>query len=134
MGFEVQPLALPATCSKCGYGGNARRYFDFNISVDFYGVVYLCDECFAEAIAGFQSDTVVKLRATVTDLRNTLKEVTSERDTYRSAISRAVASINAVDSGASVLTEAVNEAESDTDESTREWRPVGILDTPTDDE
>jgi hypothetical protein len=45
------PVALPAKCSGCGIGHNnenRRQFIDIGISLDFYGVVYFCTECFAE--------------------------------------------------------------------------------------
>lgn len=43
------PDMLPGNCSLCGgrqYDG--RKWIDFGLSIDWYGVVYLCTLCFAE--------------------------------------------------------------------------------------
>ncbi len=41
-------LALPGKCAGCGTA-SAKRYVDFGLDLDFYGVVYFCvDNCFTE--------------------------------------------------------------------------------------
>lgn len=44
-----RPDMLPGKCSLCGgmqYDG--RKWIDFGLSIDWYGVVYLCTFCFKE--------------------------------------------------------------------------------------
>lgn len=41
------PVALPHKCASCGCSTNhdGRKYLDFGISIDFYGVLYICSQC-----------------------------------------------------------------------------------------
>jgi hypothetical protein len=77
------PVALPTKCSGCGIGHNdegRRQFIDIGFSLDYYGVVYFCTECFAEiAVAlGFISvDTwehIEKLSIEVADENRELRE------------------------------------------------------------
>lgn len=45
------PDEMPGHCIVCGASDNDRQYIDFGMSLDFYGVVYFCTHCFAEASA-----------------------------------------------------------------------------------
>lgn len=85
--FRILNLAIrkPGVCFVCGSDGNDERQFvDFQKTVDWYGVVYICTYCAAEVaqLLGFvrfrdyQTETFklqVKLEA-VTAERNEMKE------------------------------------------------------------
>lgn len=46
------PHMPPGKCAICGgHGGSAdrRKFIDFNIEVEYFGVIYFCEHCFAEA-------------------------------------------------------------------------------------
>lgn len=56
MHLESAPQALPGCCFKCSAGMGSREFFiDFEFSMDFYGAVYICNECLTEMAhtAGF---------------------------------------------------------------------------------
>jgi hypothetical protein len=41
------PYQHPSSCSICGYGGSDRKcWLDTGIQIDYYGAVYICDQCF----------------------------------------------------------------------------------------
>lgn len=43
------PIQVPGTCSSCGSSSTEDRdYIDFDLTLDFYGVVYICTFCFSE--------------------------------------------------------------------------------------
>lgn len=49
--LEPGQMALPAKCISCGSNTSEapgfKKYLDLGIDVEFYGVLYLCSECFA---------------------------------------------------------------------------------------
>lgn len=47
------PEALPQQCANCGAARSDRKYVDFGLSLDFYGVVYLCSICVEEIASAF---------------------------------------------------------------------------------
>src|SRR5437762_1207005 len=46
--LEANQLELPHKCNVCG-GFSGRKFVDFGAWVEFYGVVYICDQCFVGA-------------------------------------------------------------------------------------
>lgn len=42
-------LLAPACCSSCGGSDPERYYIDFDLFVDYYGQVYLCNNCVSDA-------------------------------------------------------------------------------------
>lgn len=43
------PIQVPGNCSSCGSSNNEdRNYIDFDLTLDFYGAVYICTFCFSE--------------------------------------------------------------------------------------
>jgi hypothetical protein len=45
------PEALPNACAVCGGGKvDGRKYVDIGLSLDYYGVVYLCGPCFNQIV------------------------------------------------------------------------------------
>lgn len=43
------PVAAPGTCISCGSpGDDKRKFIDFNLIIDYFGVVYFCTFCFNE--------------------------------------------------------------------------------------
>lgn len=49
MNILGSPVALPGCCAICRAGNNRRFYVDTGMSLEFHGVVYICDECIGEA-------------------------------------------------------------------------------------
>lgn len=50
-----QPYALPCKCTGCGIGHNddgRRTFLDTGMELDYYGVIYICSNCFIEMAAG----------------------------------------------------------------------------------
>lgn len=45
--LEQGQLLLPGKCISCGTVSIDRKYVDLEISVDFFGQIYFCTECFA---------------------------------------------------------------------------------------
>lgn len=39
------PVADPARCGICGYGGRDRKYLDPQLEFEFYGLLIFCEEC-----------------------------------------------------------------------------------------
>jgi hypothetical protein len=70
--LEHNQLIAPGKCAGCG-GFTNRRFIDFGLELDFYGVVYLCLEtCFTEVAnqIGFASpDQVESLKARIESYR-----------------------------------------------------------------
>lgn len=46
---HVSQLLAPSHCYLCGTCNEKRKYVDFGMQVEFYGAVYFCNECFANA-------------------------------------------------------------------------------------
>lgn len=44
-----RPIMIPAKCANCGAGVSDRKYIDFGLDVESYGVVYLCEFCITYA-------------------------------------------------------------------------------------
>lgn len=135
MGFVTQPLAMPAVCSNasCGYGGNKRRYYDFGLNLDYYGVVYLCELCLRDMIDNLEGDKVAKLTKRVSELTKELQEVTNDRDSYLDALRRAERPIPVANGQSSLFDNAGDSAESDADKLSSVRRPVSVLDVTADD-
>lgn len=49
--LEHNQLQLPHKCGTCGAfsGAKGRKFIDFDMWIEFYGVVYICNECFLGA-------------------------------------------------------------------------------------
>lgn len=47
------PMAFPAKCAICGSG--TKKVVDFGLDIEFYGVVYFCEECVGTiaAVSGY---------------------------------------------------------------------------------
>lgn len=39
------PVASPAKCGLCGYGGAERKYLDPRLDFEFYGTLIMCENC-----------------------------------------------------------------------------------------
>lgn len=72
--FQVldNPNALPGKCTLCGsVGGDGRKFVDFGMSLDYYGVVYFCTFCvteLAEAIGFISERRFNEIREAYNDL------------------------------------------------------------------
>lgn len=54
--FTDRPAMFPHKCVQCGANKkDGRKYIDWGLTIEFYGVVYLCSFCFAETmrLAGY---------------------------------------------------------------------------------
>lgn len=51
LNFSDFPTAIPGKCTICGsVGGDGRKFVDFGLDLEFYGVVYFCTLCFTNAL------------------------------------------------------------------------------------
>lgn len=76
--LEVQQLALPAECARCGTGRSHYRYIDFGLQIIPYGRVVLCTECareLAEAIGYVAGDKYSRLESEYADYIHTVAEL-----------------------------------------------------------
>lgn len=75
--IEANQLLAPGKCAGCG-GFTKRRFVDFGLELDFYGVVYLCLEvCFTEVAnkLGFLSpEQTIELKAKLSERAATILE------------------------------------------------------------
>lgn len=74
------PMLPPGKCLECGSGGRDRKYADTGLSVEFYGVVYLCELCLADWASKFGLGQVSDLHETINSLTLRLEKVEDERD------------------------------------------------------
>lgn len=66
------PVALPGKCYYCG-GVSKNHYIDTGIQIEFYGALYICNECFVTL-----ADKMGYLNKN--DVKNLLDEVSQLRD------------------------------------------------------
>ena len=81
-----EPASLPYKCFSCGAGTSDRKYMDTEIDVEFYGVVYICEKCFAAWFNEWQSPTMKQMQATMNELASRVTELEDERDTLLGAL------------------------------------------------
>lgn len=55
-------LALPAQCIQCTSGNSTRNFMDLELDVEFYGTVYVCEECFNAWFNEWNSPLIASLR------------------------------------------------------------------------
>lgn len=53
-----EPLMSPGKCANCGASGRDRKYVDFGLTVELYGVVYICSICVGELFRLFNFEPV----------------------------------------------------------------------------
>lgn len=80
------PLVLPAQCVACGYGGNDRRYVDFGLDLEFYGVVYLCENCMNIWFNEWNSPLIDSYKRDLSSANGKIGELEHERNVLLSAI------------------------------------------------
>ena len=80
------PLALPAKCIACGYGGNKRRFMDVELDIDFYGVVYLCESCVNIWFNEWESPLIASMRRDMGEAQEQIGRLEHERDVLLSTI------------------------------------------------
>ena len=78
------PDALPAKCAICGYpGGDQRKFVDFGLDIDYYGVIYLCTDCMNEIAVGIGyllPEVVTKITAENELLKEALKVAQADQE------------------------------------------------------
>lgn len=77
------PLSAPGTCAICGVPGpceDGRKFVDFGLLLEFYGVVYFCTECISPValaagyVSSVESETIKSLSEGFVKQAETLKE------------------------------------------------------------
>ena len=77
------PVAAPGTCVICGVPGpceDGRKFVDFGLLLEFYGVVYFCTECISPValaagyISSVEMETIKSLSEGFIKEAETLKE------------------------------------------------------------
>ena len=76
------PVASPAKCGLCGYGGSDRNYLDPRLDFEFYGSLIFCENCVGTMANDF--DFLSPAQARVLDDRVT--EAERELVTLRAAV------------------------------------------------
>lgn len=117
--IQGPPPMLPGRCQTCGSGSNDRKYVDFGFTLQRYGKLYICDQCFygaslemfalvptTELTSAFEKvanleDSNIELLSKIQELENALAGVDSLRKL-----------LNNIDSSNDVLVESVKEPES----------------------
>lgn len=83
----VTSPALPARCVICNFSANGRRRFlDFNVSIDYYGAILICEDCLLEN-ANLLDGPVAAAKRQVEEMQEKLEEVTNELDRYKFVVS-----------------------------------------------
>lgn len=86
--LEANELQLPHKCTVCG-GFSGRKFIDFGAWVEFYGVIYICDQCLTGAarvvgcVPSSLYNTVEKQLAKTTKV---ISQLTEENGRLRSAV------------------------------------------------
>lgn len=106
--IEANQLLAPGKCAGCG-GFTKRRFVDFGLELDFYGVVYLCLEvCFTEVAnkLGFLSPVQTQ------ELNAKLKSYRGHFDVLQDKLSKLEGVRDAIDSyhGGSSISDSVVES------------------------
>lgn len=100
--LEYGPVASPAKCLICGYGGMDRKYLDPRKDFEFYGTAIICEECVGAMSQDFgflqpvqarvlelrveEAETeLVILRAAVVKLED-LYDVVNDLHSFRSSV------------------------------------------------
>ena len=80
--LSAGPVASPAQCGICGYGGSERNYLDPRLDFEFYGTLIFCEECVGSMarLFGYLSPAVAKL------LENRLENSETELIKLRGAV------------------------------------------------
>lgn len=84
--FVTGALAQPGKCISCGSGDKSRRYADFGLDIEFYGVVYLCELCLDHAFSELKYSGVQHLTAEINALRTRIEEMANEREYFLGVI------------------------------------------------
>lgn len=86
----VTEPALPATCVVCARSANgAIKFIDFNVSLDWYGSVVICEDCCKEALGVLDYTPNINFTNKVQELEETraqLEVALSELVKYKSAL------------------------------------------------
>lgn len=80
------PMALPANCVQCGYGNTDRVYIDFELDIEFFGSVYVCETCFNSWIDGWVTPASHAKDMELKSLKTQVEELTRERNSLLDTI------------------------------------------------
>lgn len=80
------PMALPAKCVQCGYGNLDRVFLDFELDIEFFGSVYVCEGCFNAWIDGWVTPASYAKTLEIKSLQDKVEELTRERDSLLDTI------------------------------------------------
>src|ERR1044072_3842352 len=70
------PIQVPGVCASCGSSNNNDRdYVDFDLTIDFHGVIYLCTFCFSECANAIGFISPEQARELETKLEATEKKI-----------------------------------------------------------
>lgn len=112
-------MALPGSCLLCG-GASKQRYMDFRISLEFYGALYICDECFfaGAQLFGFMTpDQVSELKREVEEAREKLLDLEIKNSSLNQAV-QSMATANFGNNKVMVVLESVSDSVHSFDSST----------------
>ncbi len=65
-------LKKPSKCSNCGSTKEDRKYVDFGLEIDWYGIVYLCTLCLTDVAknSGIFDDITSEMRGLVAEVKD----------------------------------------------------------------
>lgn len=79
--------ALPSLCIVCNRSsGNNVKFVDFNVSLDWYGAVVICEDCIKECITVVEYEKVANLELELHSKENELEQAYRELQRYKSAL------------------------------------------------
>lgn len=89
--LDKNQLQLPHKCSVCGGTGlsEERKFVDFDLWVEFYGVVYICDQCFrgaAEVVNCIPKSVYNMIKQQLTESQEVIKQLIRENGDLRNAV------------------------------------------------
>lgn len=91
--FIQQPIALPGICAICGFPGgpnsDGRQFVDWGLSLEFYGAVIFCTNCFksgAEKLGFLSYEDTQLLRRQVNELIEKVQLAGAENDRLRAVV------------------------------------------------
>jgi hypothetical protein len=125
------PTALPGQCYCCG-SGTKSYYLDLGVSIEFYGAVFFCNECFSAMAAcmgfvhGDKTQDIVRLN-------NALHERVLELEIKNNALAEAIQNLSVANFGHENLMVVLDGNRSSDIKSLFGPQLLGVLETSDDD-